>query len=265
MSATELLLAAVGEVARLTAGSALTFYRRGLRVELKPDGTEVTAADREAERVAREWISRRFPGDAIMGEELGTSGHGARRRWLIDPIDGTRSFVRGVPLWGSIVAVEEDGEVVAAAISCPVVGETVAAARGEGCWHNDSRATVSEVSRLSEATVLATDARFPAHPWRRSRWQVLASKVAVARTWGDCYGYVLVATGRADVMIDDALHPWDSAALVPILAESGGVVSDWRGVRGKISTDAVATNAALAATVHGILGIPERMPAPELE
>lgn len=250
------LLDAVEQVARICGDVAYRYFRTSLPVELKADGSEVTRADREAEGAARDWIRRHFPDDAIVGEELGTEGVPGQRRWLIDPIDGTRTYVRGVPLWGTLVAVEHDGTMLAGAINCPATGDLLVAALGEGCWHNGSRASVSTVDELSRATILATDQRFASKPSRATRWAALSDRVAVTRSWGDCYGYVLVATGRAELMVDNRMHPWDVAALIPVIEEAGGTLTDWRGRRG-IGPDSVATNAALAAEFRTLLGVPE--------
>lgn len=251
-----LLLDAVADLARLMGEHALRYFRTSLDVEIKADGSEVTRADRECERLAADWIRKHFPGDTILGEEFGVvSGTGARR-WLIDPIDGTRGFVRGVPLWGSMVGVEEADRCVAGAISCAAVGDLVAAEDGHGCWHNGSRVSVSTVASIERAVIVATDARFAGHPARRARWAELSTRVEMARTWGDCFGYVLVATGRAEMMVDNRLSPWDAAPLGPIIGEAGGVITDWRGHDG-IGEDAIATNAALAGTLRQHLGVPE--------
>jgi histidinol-phosphatase len=250
-------LNAVEEVARLCGDTALRYFRMGIEVELKSDGSEVTRADREAETVAREWIGRRFPNDAILGEEHGWQEKPGGRRWILDPIDGTRSFVRGVPLWGSLVALEEDGVVIAGAINCAATGDFLVAARGEGCWHNGSRAAVSTTDTFSTATVLTTDSRFRSHPVRHEKWIELGSRVANVRAWGDCYGYVLVATGRADLMVDDRMSPWDVAALIPVIEEAGGVFTDWQGRPG-IGPDAIASNATLAKAFRDALGVPDR-------
>jgi histidinol phosphatase-like enzyme (inositol monophosphatase family) len=250
------LLEAVHEVARICGDVAYRHFRTGLPVEWKADGSEVTRADREAEMAARDWVRRHFPGDAIVGEELGAEGDPDQRRWLIDPIDGTRTFVRGVPLWGSLAAVEHGGTVLAGAINCPATGDFVIAAPGEGCWHNGARTSVSTVGELSRATILATDHRFLSKPPRAARWAALAGQVAVTRSWGDCFGYVLVATGRAELMVDNRMRPWDVAALIPIIEEAGGQLTDWRGRRG-IGRDAIATNATLAAEFRNLLGVPE--------
>jgi histidinol-phosphatase len=280
------LLDAVTEVARLAGQVALTYFDRARRarldVEFKDDGSPVTAADRAAESTAREWIERHFPADGILGEELGAVRPDASRRWIIDPIDGTKSFVRGVPLWGTLVAVTAGESIFAGAIHCAAVGELVAASIGQGSWWNGSRCQVSDQSSLARATVLATEAvarpisgtaapirrpsgasgrssrRAQAPPdgdrmWRS--WQRVAERAAVARTWGDAYGYLLVATGRAEVMVDAIMHPWDTAALAPVIGEAGGVFTDWNGVPTGFGGNSVATNAALAAEVRSLLKV----------
>lgn len=252
----ETLLQAVAEVARRAGRVALSHYRSRLDVETKRDGSPVTVADRAAEETAREWISARFPDDAILGEEFGASGDETGRRWIIDPIDGTKSFIRGIPLWGTLVAVTRGEEVLAGAIFCPAVDELVAAAIGEGCWSNGSRARVSTVADVASSTVLVTDGRFPDRPERARQWIALARDAALARTWGDCYGYLLVATGRAEAMVDNLMAPWDAAALVPVVREAGGEFSDWAGRVTPFGDGAIATNAALAAVVRSRLGVP---------
>ena len=275
------LLVAVTEVARLAGAVALSHFdharRSTLAVEFKDDGSPVTAADRAAESTAREWIGRHFPADGIVGEELGSVRTEAGRRWLIDPIDGTKSFVRGVPLWGTLVAVAEGESVLAGAIHCAAAGELVAGAIGQGAWWNETRCAVSRESRLERATVLATEpvvcgAVTPRRPGARTSaargasttresdqerrlqgWRRVAERAAVARTWGDAYGYVLVATGRAEVMVDAVMHPWDTAALGPIIVEAGGVFTDWDGRPTALGASSIATNAALATEVRDLL------------
>jgi histidinol phosphatase-like enzyme (inositol monophosphatase family) len=240
-------------VARHAGAAALRHYRRRLTVETKADGSPVTIADREAEAVARDWIAQRFAGDTIIGEEGGTSGTpNAARQWVIDPIDGTKSFVRGVPLWGTMIGVMEGSEVLAGAVFCPALDELVVAANSEGCWHNGSRCQVSSVSDLASATILTTSGAFSGRADRQLRWNELAQRVSVARTWGDCFGYVLVATGRAEVMVDNRLRIWDYAPLVPIIREAGGIVTDWTGAPA-FGGDAIATNRALAHEVRSAL------------
>lgn len=250
------LLQAAAEVARLAGNVALSHFRSRLDVETKGDGSPVTAADRAAEVAAREWISGRFPNDAILGEEFGAIGDETSRRWLIDPIDGTKSFVRGVPLWGTLVAIARGEEVLAGAVFCPAVDEIVVAAVGEGCWWNDAPTRVSTVGNVSDATILSTDDRFREHPERRDRWVALTRDAPIVRTWGDCFGYLLVATARAEAMVDNLMSPWDAAALVPVIREAGGEFSDWNGRVTAFGSGSIATNGSLASTIRARLGVP---------
>jgi histidinol phosphatase-like enzyme (inositol monophosphatase family) len=247
------LVAPVAELARLTGAIALQHYRAHLDVETKADGSPVTIADRAAERAARDWVHRHFPDDGVLGEEFGEERPDARRRWIIDPIDGTKSFIRGTPLWGSLVALCEGEEVLAGAACFPAVGEWIAAAPGAGCWWNGSRCSVSSVASLHEATVLTTDERFRERPMLRAGWERIAEAARVSRTWGDCFGYLLVATGRAEAMLDPILSPWDAAALQPIIQEAGGHFTDWSGRRTAFGGSAVATNEALSQSVRSLL------------
>jgi histidinol-phosphatase len=249
------LMAAAAEVAGIAGGVAMRYFRsRELEVRRKPDGSPVTNADLAAERAARDWIAARFPSDGILGEEYGLERADATRRWLLDPIDGTRTFVRGVPLWGALVAVVEGEEVIAGAAAFPAVGELIFAARGEGCWLEGNRQQVSPMSRLGDALVLTTDEMFSARPLRKTSWLALAGAAGMSRSWGDCYGYLLVASGRAEVMVDAVLSDWDAAALLPIVEEAGGVFTDWSGTRRIDGGSAIATNAALAEEARRLLG-----------
>ena len=248
------LLEAVTEVARIAGDVALRFYHEGVQVETKTDGSPVTAADRAAERAAREWIERRFPDDGILGEEFGETRPDAPRRWVMDPIDGTKTFVRRVPLWGTLIALCEGERVLAGAAYFPAVQEIVAAAPGEGCWWNGTRCHVSAVAHLDEATILTTDERMHGMVERESAWHRLAEDARISRTWGDCYGYLLVATGRAEVMVDPIMNAWDACALQPIIEEAGGVFTDWSGARTSFGGDTIATNAALSRVVRATLG-----------
>ena len=250
---TSSLLEAAREVARIAGAAAQRHFRGALDVETKRDGSPVTRADREAEEAARVWLAERFPQDGVTGEEFGETRPDATRRWFLDPVDGTKSFVRGVPLWGSMVGVVERSVIVAGAIAFPALGEEIAAARGEGCWWNGARCRVSDETDLARATVLATDERFGGDARRKAAWESLAGRAAVVRSWGDCYGYLLVATGRAELMTDGVLHPWDAVPLVPILEEAGGVITDWTGGAAGFGSGAIATNRALAEAARAVL------------
>jgi histidinol-phosphatase len=243
VDATEALARCIGDV-------ALAHYRTLLTVETKADGSPVTIADRESELAARAWLAEHFPTDGILGEEFGETVGTSGRKWIIDPIDGTKTFVRGVPLWGSLVALVEGERVLAGAAYFPAANELVAAAEGAGCWWNGQRARVSAASQLSAATALITDERTFGDSPRRANWQTLSDAVAVSRTWGDCYGYLLVATGRADVMVDPIVSAWDAACFLPIIEEAGGVFTDLDGNRSAFRGSAIATNSALASAAR---------------
>ena len=252
MSTPSVLMEACAAVARVAGDVALRYFRTTLSPEAKADGTPVTIADRNAEQAAREWIERRFPDDGLVGEEHGVSRPGAKRRWILDPIDGTKSFVRRVPLWGTLVAVAQGEDVLAGAAFFPVLDELLVAAPGCGCWWNGERARVSNVGTVEQATILTTDQRFRGGARQRG-WDSLAERALVARTWGDCYGYLMVATGRAEMMVDDRMAEWDAAPLLPIIGEAGGVFTDWRGRATAFGGDAIATNSALADETRAML------------
>jgi histidinol-phosphatase len=251
-----LLLEAVSEVARVAGAVANRYFGfrlAGLDVETKPDGSPVTIADRAAESAARDWIARRFANDDVLGEELGSVDRGVSRRWIIDPIDGTKSYVRGVPLWGTLIAVVEGERVLASAAYFPALEELLCAGADLGCWWNGARSSVSTIDRLAEATVLTTDERFAAAPAREAVWRGFASRAGLSRSWGDCYGYLLVATGRAEVMVDGAGAPWDTAAVSLAITQAGGVFTDWSGRATAFGGSGIATNGALAVQVRALL------------
>ena len=237
------------EAGRIT----LNYFQGRFDVDTKSDASFVTTADREAEAFIRGAIESRFPGDGIIGEEFGELLPQARRRWIIDPIDGTFAFVHGVPFYGVLIGVEEDGEPILGVIHVPPLGETTAAARGEGCYWRGQKAQVSRTARLGDALVSTTEMNLTGDPARAAALNRILPQTGPARTWGDCYGYVLVATGRADVMIDPAMHVWDCAALLPVIEEAGGRFTDWRGQRTIRGGDAVATNGLLHAEVLALL------------
>ena len=253
MSDSSTYLQAVTDVARLAGDIANQHYRKQVSVETKIDGTPVTIADRSAEEAARKWIEQRFPDDGILGEEFPTVREGARRTWIVDPIDGTKTFIRDVPLWGSLVAVIEDRRVIAGAAFFPAVSETISAAVDCGCWWNDSHAHVSSIDELANATILTSASPFSADDSITKRWRDLEAATLVSRTWGDCFGYLMVATGRAEVMADPVLSLWDIAAFLPIISEAGGVLTDFSGIETAFGGNAIATNRALSESARKIL------------
>jgi histidinol-phosphatase len=240
-------------IARGAGEVTLRYFRGEFETRLKGKDDFVTQADLEAERFLRREINATFPGDAVVGEEGGETAGSTGRRWIIDPIDGTYSFVHGVPFYGVLLGLEIEGEPTAGVVNIPALGELVYAARGLGCFWNGRPARVSETERLEDALLLCTDfgacARFG---FGRAAAE-LGRRASARRTWGDCYGYVLVATGRADVMLDPVMNLWDCAALLPVVEEAGGVFTDWEGRRSINSGNSVATNARLSAEVRRII------------
>lgn len=239
---------AAWQAGRLT----LPYFQTGVDVERKTDGSAVTAADRAAEAHLRRLLEARFPDHDIVGEEMGASSRDSTHRWYIDPIDGTQSFVLGVPLYGVLLGLQVAGEMIVGVAVFPALGEVLAAASGHGCWWNGRPARVSDVARLAEASLSYTDcADLQRH--RAGVWQRLQAATSTQRGWGDCYGHCLVATGRIDVMLDPIMNPWDCAALVPILREAGGTFTDWNGTPTIDGGDAISTNGALFDEVMEIV------------
>lgn len=231
--------------AREAGDITLRHFKGSFVAERKADNSLVTMADREAERHLRANIERDFPADGILGEEdgekIGTTG----RRWIIDPIDGTYSFVHGVPLYAVLIGLEIDGESVLGAVNLPALNELVYAARGLGCFWNSEPAHVSATQSLSEALLLSTDfGTCEQYGFGRAA-EALQHQVNARRTWGDAYGHVLVATGRADIMLDPVMNVWDCAALLPLLEEAGGTFTDWQGLKTIHGGNAISTNGFL--------------------
>ena len=233
------------DIARGAGEITLRYFRKKPETSTKSDGSYVTIADREAESYLRKRIGERFPDDGILGEEEGALQGTSGRRWILDPIDGTFAFVHGVPLYGVLIAVEIEDEMKVGVVNIPALGELVSAAKGLGCFLNGEPAHVSTTAELTDALLLSTS-------FGRAT-ELLQERAKVSRTWGDCYGYVLVATGRADVMLDPVMNLWDCAPLLPILEEAGGTFTDWRGVRTVDGGDAIATNGLLFEEVMKIV------------
>jgi len=246
----ELLELAI-DAARAGGERTLEYFGHDLQPETKADGSPVTVADRASEQAIRERIRSRFPDHHILGEEGGSTGSDPRVTWIVDPIDGTKSFVRGVPLYGVLVGVEVEGHPLVGVAFLPALDELVEAAVGLGCRRNGRPAQVSSVATLSDATVLTTSVRGIEKrgiPFRR-----IIDATGLQRGWSDCYGHVLVATGRADVMIDPAVAVWDNAPFLPILQEAGGRFSDWTGRATIRGPDSLSTNGRLHEPMLALL------------
>jgi histidinol-phosphatase len=249
---TQRLMEFASEIAREAGEITLKYFRQDPETSHKADGSFVTIADREAEAFLRKSILQRFPDDGLLGEEEGETVGSSGRRWIIDPIDGTFSFVHGVPLYGVMIGVEIEGEPTVGVVNMPALNELVAAAAREGCFYNGKRCRVSATDKLSDSLLLGTNfleckSQFGA------AGQVLQDTAKTSRTWGDCYGYVLLATGRADVMVDPVMNIWDCAALLPIVEEAGGTFTDWHGNRTITGGNAIATNGLLFDEVMSIV------------
>ena len=246
----ELLDVAV-EAAYLGGRRTLAYFNTGVEVETKSDLTPVTRADKEAEEIIRTHISRYFPEHEIIGEEGGIKKGDSNHRWIVDPIDGTKTFICGVPFYGVLIGVEVAGVASVGAVYLPAFDEMISAAKGMGCLWNGRRASVSKTTKLSDAVLLTTN--IAACQAKSPAYDQLARSTKMQRTWGDCYGYALVATGRAEIMLDSAMNPWDCAPLLPILEEAGGHFTTWDGAATIWGKDACATNGALNKEALGIL------------
>lgn len=248
----ELLQFAV-ELGRGAGDITLEYFRKKPETSTKSDGSYVTIADRQAESYLRKEIAKRFPDDGVLGEEEGELQGRSGRRWVVDPIDGTFAFVHGVPFYGVLIALEIEGEASVSVVNIPALGETVSAARGVGCFFNGEPARVSGTAELKDALLLATDFTACEQYGFGRAAKVMQERAKASRTWGDCYGYVLVATGRADVMLDPVMNLWDCAPLLPIMEEAGGTFTDWRGVRTIDGGNSIATNGVLFDEVMSIV------------
>lgn len=237
------LLDVARRAAEIAGEVIMPLYAAGTSVELKADRTPVTAADRGAEEAMRAFLERECPAHGILGEEFGAKAGDGRHRWILDPIDGTKSFIHHVPLFGTLVALERDGEAVVGVIACHAAGETAYAARGLGAFLNGEPARVSGVTSLAEATVSMTSYSRISRLYPAGFRKVVDGS-GLARAWGDCYGYLMVATGRVDVMLDPEMSIWDAAALYPVITEAGGRITTWSG-EDRLGDSVIATNGLL--------------------
>jgi histidinol phosphatase-like enzyme (inositol monophosphatase family) len=250
------LLSVAIEAAYLGGRRTLAYFNTGVAVERKSDATPVTCADRECEQLIRQTIGRYYPDHSLVGEEWGSTPGNPDYKWIIDPIDGTKTFIHGVPLYGLLIGVEVQGVASVGVIYMPALDEMVCAAKGLGCRWNGRPARVSSQASLQEAAVMSSSIVSAYN--RSDAFANLAAKTLLQRTWGDCYGYLLVATGRAEAMVDAALNLWDCAAIKPIIEEAGGRFTNWKGEATIYANDGVATNGLLHEPVLEILRAEKR-------
>ncbi len=245
-------LMAMIEIAEAAGRHTLKYFRSdSLVIDAKKDDSPVTIADREAEQLVRKRIGEQFPHDTVQGEEFeehtGTSSY----RWIVDPIDGTKSFICGVPMYSTLLALECDGAPLGGVIFIPAMGEIVVAAIGQGCWYRANHDAEFQKTRVSTKTNIAEavfvtsevatfDQRGAADAYKR-----VEQAAWISRSWGDGYGYMLVATGRADIMIDPICNAWDVAAILPVIVEAGGQFTDWTGAATARGGDGIGTNGKL--------------------
>ena len=244
----------ITETAYLAGRLTLGYFQTGVRPDLKADQSPVTVADRLAEELIRGRIEKRYPDHAILGEEFGVKeSPSASHRWYIDPIDGTKSFIRGVPLYAVLIGLEIEGQVQVGACYLPAMDEMLVAATGLGCWWNGRRAHVSAVPSLSQGVVTCTDvAKFARHG-RQAAWERIQQAAWYRTGWGDAYGYCLVATGRAELMLDPIMSDWDCGPFPPIFQEAGGYFGDWQGNVTIHAKEAMATTQTLLPEVLSLI------------
>ncbi len=247
----ELAVAAAREAGEVTLGY---FHSGQVKVDRKSDDSPVTIADREAEQLLRRRIGEAYPDDAVLGEEFPETAGSSGFRWILDPIDGTKSFIHGVPLYGTLVGVEFEGESRIGVIRIPATGQCVYAAQGQGAWfiegdRGPTPARVSTCRKLSESLFLTSEVLSFEQFGRRAAYDRLQSIARLTRTWGDCYGYLMVAVGRAELMVDPVMAVWDAAALLPILQEAGGTFTDWQGNPTIHAKEGIGTNGCVIEEV----------------
>ena len=245
------------ELAEQAGQSTLNYFSsKSLQVFTKRDATPVTEADRKAEELIRDAITSRYPQDGVLGEEFEERPSGNNRRWIIDPIDGTKAFIHGVPLYGVMIALEIQGTVQLGVVHFPALGELYHAERGGGAFLNGLPIRVSSISDVRDATVLFTEKEYLLEQLSHHPVDQLRHDAGLVRGWGDCYGHMLVASGRAEVSVDKIMSPWDCAAPIPIVTEAGGCCFDYRGKttisgEGLISANRAIGTALLAAIDNG--------------
>jgi histidinol-phosphatase len=249
------LVRAALEAAQAAGALALRHFQGGVAVDWKDDRSPVTRADREAEQAIVARLTRAAPEVGFLGEEFGAQGP-QERRWIIDPVDGTRNFVRGIPYWAVLIALEEAGEITAGVVHAPAAGDTLWAARGQGAFANGRRLAVSPVDRLEDALLIHSALRYLKHREPARDWDAflrLVDLTAQTRGFGDYFGYTFVLRGQAEIMLEADLKPWDLAPLLVLLEEAGGRLTDFAGRRSIYTGSALATNGRLHEAVLAVL------------
>ncbi|MDQ8180988.1 inositol monophosphatase family protein [Pelagicoccus sp. SDUM812005] len=238
-----------GKLCKETERIILEYFESpDLEVDSKGDDTPVTEADRKTEQMIRDAIETLYPDHGIMGEEFGNVNESADYQWVIDPIDGTKTFAAGAPLFGTMIALLKDGEPLFGTLNYPAIHKRICG-DNQRAFCNAKPIKARTGVPLSEAIVLTTDVQSIPRYQNGPNFEELLGKTKFCRTWGDCFGYFLVATGKADIMLDPILNPWDIMALVPVLRGSGAVITDWYGGNPAKGESCIASNSDLHESV----------------
>ena len=244
----------LGVVAAQAAGKvALDYFDTGVAVETKADQSPVTIADRSAEQALRKQLTQHFPDDGFLGEEFGDTPGTSGYRWIIDPIDGTRSFIRNIPVWATLVGLEFRGEMIAGIAYIPTWNQTFRALRGDGAYRDDRRIRVSDVPTLDKALLSYSSFGFFKAAGRQDSFALMLAKTERSRGYSDFYGFVLVAQGSVDLMVEHGVHIWDVAGLKVLVEEAGGTFTDWEGQPSIDRPDVLASNGKVHAAALEIL------------
>lgn len=240
------------ELANISAGIIKQYFRTGIAVESKADKSPVTIADKKAEEAMRELITKRYPEHGIFGEEFGVTNEGTEYTWILDPIDGTKSFICGAYSFGTLIGLLHNGQPILGVYNHPIFNDLLIGDNHKAVT-NGNKTSIRNCDDLSEAVLLTTDHLNIEKYQNIEKFNILINKVKLYRNWGDCYGYYLLATGYADIMIDPIMSPWDLLPLIPIIKGAGGVITDYQGkdpVKGK---SAVAASSQIHSNVISIL------------
>ena len=247
-------LALAEQLADVARRIVLAHFRAPLAIERKIDGTPVTAADRDIETHMRRMIRAAFPGHAVRGEEFAAEGSG-EFTWVLDPIDGTKSFISGYPLFGSLIALQHGDRPVLGVIEAPVVAERWVGADGRATLFNGKPARARDCRSLGEAILYTTTPDTFDTPAERSRFEALSARTALRRFGGDCYLYGMLASGFCELVVESHLKPHDFMAVIPVVTGAGGRISDWRGAPLGAASDGRVVAASTEALWHQALEI----------
>jgi len=228
------------------------YFRNTVSVESKLDSSPVTIADKSAEERMREIINKEFPLHGIIGEEFGNQNPDAEYVWVLDPIDGTKSFISGALSFGTLIALLKNGKPIIGVINHPILDEFLTG-DNQNCFLNDHKVKIRKCSAINQATLLTTDHLNIDKYQNQNKFDELTKIVKLYRNWGDCYGYYLLASGFADIMIDPIMSVWDSMALIPIINGAGGIITDYQGNDPVIGNSIVASNKEIHSEVIRIL------------